>query len=193
LTTFRAISHCDAPLADPEPAVNRALAAEMRKVYSSCGISAMLALMISPIGSIPICEASCEHEHRDHGRAGGGQHGRSRQRSGGNPRGGGDYAEPQYGWPVLSWFNSGKRPGKAAGRPWAVPRVEVVGPYRWPCGGHRWPWVAIGGPVLRSGRKWPFGPPHEPPRRSGRDCRRSSNRAVGCRSRASPTVRPGGG
>jgi hypothetical protein len=22
-------------------------------------------------------------------------------------RGGGDYAEPQYGWPVLSWFNSG--------------------------------------------------------------------------------------
>src|ERR1700731_3068921 len=46
----------------------------------------------------------------------------------------------------------------------------------------------MGGPVLRSGRKWPFGPPHEPPRRSGRDCRRSSNRAVGCRSRASPTV-----
>src|SRR5580700_6439085 len=33
----------------------------------------------------------------------------------------------------------------------------------------------------------------EPPRRSGRDCRRSSNRAVGCRSRASPTVRSGGG
>jgi tetratricopeptide (TPR) repeat protein len=30
-------------------------------------------------------------------------------------------------------------------------------------------------------------------RRSGRDCRRSSNRAVGCRSRASPTVRSGGG
>jgi hypothetical protein len=26
----------------------------------------------------------------------------------------------------------------------------------------------MGGPVLRSGRKWPFGPPHEPPRRSGR-------------------------
>jgi hypothetical protein len=26
------------------------------------------------------------------------------------------------------------------------------------------------------------GPPHEPPRRSGRDCRRNSNRAVGCRS-----------
>jgi hypothetical protein len=25
----------------------------------------------------------------------------------------------------------------------------------------------MGGPVLRSGRKWPFGPPHEPPRRSG--------------------------
>jgi hypothetical protein len=23
------------------------------------------------------------------------------------PRGGGDYAEPQYGPPVLSWFNSG--------------------------------------------------------------------------------------
>jgi hypothetical protein len=32
----------------------------MRKVYSSCAISAMLALMISPIGSIPICEVSCE-------------------------------------------------------------------------------------------------------------------------------------
>src|ERR1700732_2223728 len=31
-------------------------------------------------------------------------------------------------------------------------------------GGHRWPWVAMGGPVLRSGRKWPFGPPHEPSR-----------------------------
>jgi hypothetical protein len=41
--------------------------------------------------------------------------------------------------------------------------------------------------------KWPFGPPHEPPRRSGRDCRRSANRVVGCRSRASPTVRSGGG
>jgi hypothetical protein len=37
-------------------------------------------------------------------------------------RGGGDYAEPQYGPPVLSWFNSGLNgPGKAAGRPWAVP------------------------------------------------------------------------
>jgi hypothetical protein len=47
-------------------------------------------------------------------------------------------------------------------------------------------------PFLQTGRKWPFGPPHEPPRRSGRDCRRSSNRAVGCRSRASPTVRSGG-
>jgi hypothetical protein len=34
----------------------------MRKVYSSCGISAVLALMISPIGSIPICEVSCEHD-----------------------------------------------------------------------------------------------------------------------------------
>src|ERR1700682_1502586 len=31
----------------------------------------------------------------------------------------------------------------------------------------------MGGPVLRSGRKWPFGPPHEPLRRSGRDCRRA--------------------
>jgi hypothetical protein len=62
LTTFRAISRCDAPVADPEPAVNRALAAEMRKVYSSCGISAMLAVMISPIRSIPICEVSCEHD-----------------------------------------------------------------------------------------------------------------------------------
>jgi hypothetical protein len=37
-------------------------------------------------------------------------------------RGGGDYAEPQYGPSVLSWFNSGLNgPGKAAGRPWAVP------------------------------------------------------------------------
>jgi hypothetical protein len=62
LTTFRAISRCDAPVADPEPAINCTLAAEMRKVYSSCGISAMLALMISPIGSIPICEVSCEHD-----------------------------------------------------------------------------------------------------------------------------------
>jgi hypothetical protein len=50
---FRAIARCDAAVADPEPAVNRALAAEMRKVYSSCAISAMLALMISPI---------CEHD-----------------------------------------------------------------------------------------------------------------------------------
>jgi hypothetical protein len=58
LTTFRAISRCDAPVADPEPAVNRALAAEMRKVYSSCAISAMLALMIFPIRSIPTCAAS---------------------------------------------------------------------------------------------------------------------------------------
>jgi monoamine oxidase len=50
---------------------------------------------------------------------------------------------------------------------------------------------AVSSPFLQTGRKWPFGPP--PPRRSGRDCRRSSNRAVGCRSRASPTVRSGGG
>ena len=49
-------------VADPEPAVNRALAAEMRKVYSSCPISALLALMIFPIRSIPICEVSCEHD-----------------------------------------------------------------------------------------------------------------------------------
>src|ERR1700731_727805 len=48
-------------------------------------------------------------------------------------------------------------------------------------------------PFLQTGGKWPFGPPHEPSRRFGRDCRRSSNRAVGCRSRASPTVRSGGG
>jgi len=54
LTTFRAIARCDAAIADPEPAVNRALAAEMRKVYSSCAISAMLALTI--------CEVSCEHD-----------------------------------------------------------------------------------------------------------------------------------
>ncbi len=46
---------------------------------------------------------------------------------------------------------------------------------------------------LDFGSDRPFGPPHEPLRRSGRDCRRSSNRAVGCRSRASPTVRSGGG
>jgi hypothetical protein len=29
---------------------------------SSCPISAMLALMIFPIRSIPICEVSCEHD-----------------------------------------------------------------------------------------------------------------------------------
>src|ERR1700693_2653922 len=63
----------------------------------------------------------------------------------------------------------------------------------------RWPWVArwpggqLARPFLQTGRKWPFGPPHEPSRRSGRECRRSSNRGVGCRSRASPTVRSGGG
>jgi hypothetical protein len=42
-------------------------------------------------------------------------------------RGGGDYAEPQYGWPVLSWFNSGLN---GQGRPLAglgrSPRVEVL-------------------------------------------------------------------
>jgi hypothetical protein len=80
----------------------------------------------------------------------------------------------------------------------------AMGGHGWP---HGWPWVARWPagqppiyskryiyiyrngrqrwPFLRSGRKWPFGPPHEPPRRSGRDCRRSSNRAVGYRSRAS--------
>ena len=31
-----------------------------------------------------------------------------------------------------------------------------------PLANKKWPWVAMGGPVLRSGRKWPFGPPHEP-------------------------------
>src|ERR1700730_15693780 len=33
-------------------------------------------------------------------------------------------------------------------------------------GGHGWPGGLVARPFLQTGRKWPFGPPHEPSRRS---------------------------